>query len=86
MIVEYKNRKQIFDSWFNTIYEKNFKDNEPKSAIVIWEEPSQVSFSKYKCDLDQMKWFSRQLQEYIKELEFDEFLRKNIQNYIEYIE
>lgn len=89
MILEFKNKKQMFNSWLNTVIKANFKDTEIKSAMCFWvdeKDDCQMSFCRYKCDLEQLKWFSRQLQEHIKELEYDEFLLNNIHNYIKYIE
>lgn len=90
-ILEFKNRKQIFDEWLEEVTKRNFKDQHIESALFIWELPKtkegyQGVHCKFNCDLEQLKFFHRQLGEHIKELEFDEFLRENIQNYIQYIE
>ena len=91
MIVEFKNKKQLFNEWLKAVNEENFENKEINSALFIWELPQtkegfQATCCRYKCDLDQLKWFHRQLGEYIKEWEFDEYLRKNIKDYIQYIE
>ena len=90
-ILEFKNRKEHFREWFAEIQKENFTDAEVQSALFIWELPPtkdgfQATHCRYNCDLDQLKWFCRQLEERIKELEFDKFMRENIDKYIEYIE
>ena len=89
-IIEFKNKKQIFEKWLREVEEANFKDQEIKHALFMWELPPtkegfQAVYSKFDCDLEQLKFFHRQLGEQIKEREFDKFLRENIQDYIEYI-
>ena len=89
-IVEFKNRKQQFDEWLKEVADVNFKNQEINSALFIWELPPekdgfQATHCRYNCDLSQLKWFHRQLGEKIKELEFDEFLREHIGEYIEFI-
>ena len=89
-ILKFKNRKEHFRDWLEEVQKENFIDNEIKSAVFMWELPPtkdgyQVMQCRYNCDLDQLKWFSRQLEEKIKELEFDKFMRENIDKYIEYI-
>lgn len=90
-ILEFKNRKEHFKEWLKEVEEVNFQDAEIKSALFMWELPPTkdgycVTHCKYNCDLDQLKWFHRQLGERIKELEMDDFLRKHINDYIQYIE
>lgn len=89
-ILEFKNRKEHFNEWLQEVKQENFIDEEIRSALFMWELPPTkdgycVTHCRYNCDLDQLKWFHRQLGEKIKELEFDKYLRENIQNYIEYI-
>ena len=90
-ILEFKSRKQIFDKWLEDVKTANFKDQHIESALFIWELPPtkegyQSVHCKFNCDLDQLKYFHRKLSEHIQELEFNKFLRENINDYIEYIE
>lgn len=90
-IIEFKNRKQLFDEWLEEVTKRNFKDKQIESALFVWELPKTKDgypseFCKFNCDLDQLKYFHRKLGEHIQEREFDEFLRENIQDYIEYID
>ena len=87
-ILEFKNKKQIFNEWLNEVKEANFKDQEVKHALFLWELPPtkegyQAIHSKFDCDLEQLKFFHRCLGEHIKELEFDKFLKQKISDYIE---
>lgn len=89
-ILEFKNRKQQFEEWLKEVEKTNFKDQEVSSALFIWETPTnkegyQATHCKFNCPLDQLKWFYKELGEYIKEREYDEYLRKHIHEYLEYI-
>ena len=91
-IIEFKTREKQFMDWFNKVIELNFqKDVKVKSALVVWETEDKdgtctANHARFNCDLDNFKWFNRAINEKIKELEFDVFLRKHINDYIEYIE
>lgn len=90
-ILEFKTRKQQFTEWLKDVEQENFDKNEIQSALFIWELPPtkkgfQATHCRFNCDLEQLKWFHRELGEYIKEREFDKFLKDNIQDYIKYIE
>lgn len=90
-IVEFKNRKEQFAEWLEVVKQENFIDANIQSALFIWELPPtkdgyQATHCRFNCDLDTLKFFHRQLGEKIKEIEFDKFLRENINDYIQYIE
>ena len=90
-ILEFKTREEQFEDWFNEVKRTNFDGKRIESALFIWELPPtedgyQATHCKFNCDLDQLKWFHRELGEYIKEREFDEFMKKHVNEYIEYIE
>lgn len=89
-ILEFKTRKQQFKEWLEDVQNVNFKDKEISSALFIWELPPdkdgyQATHCKFNCSLDQLKWFHRELGEYIKEKEFDKYLREHIDEYLQYI-
>lgn len=89
-ILEFKTRQQQFEEWFEEVRKVNFEGQEIKSALFIWElSPTKDGFiathCKFNCPLDQLKWFHRELGNYIRDREFDEYLRNHIQEYIEFI-
>ena len=89
MIIEFKNKKQKFKDWFQAIIKENdFKNSNIENALFIWETPPtkegyQIHNCRFNCDLEQLKYYHRQLGEYIKEWEFDKYLTEHIQDYIE---
>lgn len=91
-IFEFKTREKQFIDWFNKVIELNFKEGvKVKSALVIWETESKddsciANHARFNCDLENFKWFNHAMGEKIKEMEFDEYMRKYINEYIEYIE
>lgn len=89
-IVEFKSKQTRFNEWLEEVNERNFKGKDIESAIIIWETKdkngeSTANHARFNCDLLNRKWFHRCLGENIKELEFDEYLRKHIHEYIEFI-
>lgn len=89
-IIEFKNKKDKFEEWFQEIKQVNFDNKQIESAFFMWEVPPtkdgfQAVHCKFNCDLDQLKWFHRVLGEHIKEIEFDKFMKEHINEYIEYI-
>lgn len=89
-ILEFKSKKQKFTEWLKDIKKVNFDNNDINSALFIWELPPdkdgyQTTHCRFNCDLDQLKFFHRQLGEFIKELEFDKYLTEHIGDYIELI-
>lgn len=89
-IVEFKSKQTRFKEWLEEVNELNFKDKEIESAMIIWETKDKNGESianhvHLNCDLSNRKWFHRCLGENIKELEFDEYLRKHLNEYIEFI-
>lgn len=89
MIIEFKNKKQKFKDWLKAIIKENdFKNSNIENALFMWETPPtkegyQIHHCRFNCDLDQLKYYHRQLGEFIKEREFDKFLSEHIQDYIE---
>lgn len=89
-VIAFKSKEQQFEQWWKDVYDVNFKNQSIKSALVIYETQDkngyQASHSRFSCDLTNLKWFHRCLGERIRELEFDKYLKENINKYIEYIE
>lgn len=90
-IIEFKNKKQKFEDWLKEIKEQNFKDAEIQSALFMWELPPDeegytVSHCRYNVDLETLKFYHRQLGEFIKEWEFDKYLTEHINEYITHID
>ena len=86
-LLEFKTRKQQFDEWLKEVEKVNFDNQEIQSALFIWElPPTKDGFTathcKFNCPLEQLKWFHRELGEYIKEREFDKYLTEHLHEYI----
>ena len=86
-LLEFKTRKQKFDKWIEEVKKENFDNQEIQSALFIWEVPPtkkgyQAVHCRFNCDLEQLKWFHRELGEYIKEREFDKYLTEHLHEYI----
>ena len=85
-LLEFKTRKQKFNEWLEEVKKVNFDNQEIQSALFLWELPPtkegyQGTSCRFNCDLDQLKWFHRQLGEYIKEREFDKYLSEHLKDY-----
>lgn len=90
-IIEFKNKQDKFEEWFQEIKQVNFDNKQIESALFLWELPPtkdgySVTHCRFNCDLDQLKWFHKEVGEYIKEREFDKFMREHINEYLEYLE
>lgn len=89
-IVEFKSKQTKFKEWVQEVIKENFEDVNIESAIFIWETKDEKGYSKatearFKCDLNNKKWFYNSLGENIRELEFDKFMREHIDEYVEFI-
>lgn len=90
-IITFKSRKQQFNDWLSDVTERNFKsDTNIPTALFLWETKNKDNHfcnnAYFNCELDDLEWFYECHGKYIMERRFDEYLRKNIGDYIQYIE
>lgn len=90
-IFKFKSKKQLFEEWWQEVYVANFKNQDIKSALIIYETADEkgeplASHCRFNCDMTNLQWFNRCLGEKIKEMEFDKFMKEHINEYIEYID
>lgn len=90
-VVEFKNKDQQFEEWWKDVFETNFKDKPaPPSAIIIWENvnedgTSQAYSAHYNCKLREWEWFLRGMDDKVREMLFDKWIRDHLDEYIEYL-
>lgn len=90
-IIDFKTRAQQLDEWWREVYNTNFKDKNIKSVLVIYEAEddkgrSIANHARFECDKSNMEWFNNCLSDKVRELQFDEWMREHVNDYIGYIE
>ena len=92
-IIEFKTRSKLLKEWLKEVIKINAltKNNDVKSAIIMWEERNEkgesvLMHAKYNCGMEEFEWMKNCLDAHIFNLKVDEYLRKNIGDYIDYIE
>lgn len=90
-LFKFKSKKQLFNEWYQEAFNVNFKNNDVKSALIIYETVDEkghpiASHCRFNCDMTNLEWFHRCLGDKVKELQFDKFIKEHINDYIEYID
>lgn len=93
-IISFKSKESKFREWLKEVVKRNFLNKYPKikSAVIIWdiddEEANKITtmVARYETGVTELYGFKKNLEKVLRDLEIDEFLKKNIGNYIQYIE
>lgn len=91
-IIEFKTRSKLLKEWLKEVIKINAltKNDNVKSAVIMWEDKNEkgesvLMHAKYNCGREEFEWMKNCLEAQVFNMKMDEFLRKNIGNYIEYI-
>ena len=90
-IIEFKTRSKQLSEWFDEVVSQNgLLEQNVKSALLLWEtktkdNPSTCMHSRFNCDVDNFEWFKRCMEEQSFKNRVAEYLRENINEFIEYI-
>jgi hypothetical protein len=92
-IIEFKTRSKLLKEWLKEVIKINAltKNNDVKSAIIMWETKdkngnSVLMHAKYNCGMQEFEWMRNCMDAQVFNMKMDEYLKKNIGKYIEYIE
>lgn len=91
-IVEFKTRSQLLKDWLNEVIDINqLSENENiSSAMILWETKNKkgesvLMHARYNCGAEEYDWYKRCLESQSFNLKVDEYLRKHINDYLEFI-
>jgi len=90
-IVPFKSKEDQFEEWFTDTWKLNFKGKPaPESAILIFEAKTEDGKSiahetHFGMTLENYNWFLKCYEDKVRELQFEDWMRKNMDKYIEYI-
>lgn len=92
-IIGFKTRSKLLKEWLKEVIKINAltKNNDVKSAIIMWETKdkngnSVLMHAKYNCGREEFEWMRNCMDAQVFNMKMDEYLKKNIGKYIEYIE
>ena len=81
-IIEFKSRKQTFDEDIKKSLLNN--KNLDKAFIIYANKKGDMYSIGFNIELSELKYFRQILDNQIRDLEFDEFLREHLHEYIEF--
>lgn len=90
-VVQFKSKEDQFKSWFYDMWDANFKDQPaPESAILIFESKDENGKSlahevHFGMTMENYNWFLKCFEDKVRELQFDDWMQKNIDKYIQII-
>lgn len=90
-IVEFKTRSKQLSEWFDEVVSRNgLLEQNVKSALFLWETKSKDNLStcmhaKFNCGTDNFEWFKKCMEEQSFKNKVADYLRENINEFIEYI-
>ena len=90
-IVEFKTRSKQLSEWFDEVVSRNgLLEQNVKSALFLWETKSKDNLStcmhaKFNCDTDNFELFKKCMEEQSFKNKVADYLRENINEFIEYI-
>lgn len=90
-VVEFKTRSKQLSEWFDEVVSRNgLLEQNVKSALFLWETKSKDNLSicmhaRFNCDIDNFEWFKKCMEEQSFKNKVADYLRENINEFIEYI-
>ena len=89
-VIDFKTKEQMFEQWYNKVFDTNMKGKETPSAMIIWEGKDEkgdpvVMHARYNVDLTNLRWFHRAISETVLDKTFDNWMRTHIKEYLEHI-
>lgn len=91
-VISIKTKSQVFDDWLREVVEANKLHGQtaPESAVLLWEKKDETGRSwayhaRFNSGLEELDWFSECLDDAVLDLKIGEFLKKHIQDYLQYI-
>lgn len=90
-IVEFKTRSKQLSEWFDEVVSRNgLLEQNVKSALFLWEIKTKDNLStcmhaRFNCDIDNFEWFTKCMEEQSFKNKVANYLKENINEFIEYI-
>lgn len=90
-IVEFKTRSKQLSEWFDEVVSRNgLLEQNVKSALFLWERKTKDNLStcmhaRFNCDIDNFEWFTKCMEEQSFKNKVANYLKENINEFIEYI-
>lgn len=90
-IVEFKTRSKQLSEWFDEVVSRNgLLEQNVKSALFLWKIKTKDNLStcmhaRFNCDIDNFEWFKKCMEEQSFKNKVANYLKENINEFIEYI-
>lgn len=91
-VIEFKTRSELLSDWIKEVINRNgLLEQDVQSALLLWEKKGKDGTStcmhvKYNCDLDDFEWFKRCIEEQSFRNKVAQFLKENINDFIQYVD
>lgn len=85
-VIDINTKEPVFPDWWREVAETNFQHSNPKAVLLIWEgEDGKANHCRYNCDYKTLDWFTACMNDKMRELQFDKWIREHLDEYIEYL-
>lgn len=78
-IIEFKSRKKQFKENL-----KELINSDIENALVVYADKNNAYITTYNLDIEDLKYYRSMIDKKIRNLEFDEFLREHLHEYVEF--
>lgn len=90
-IVDFKTRQEQFENWIKKVVEANCTEETVEHAVIIFERKDKegktsLDAARFNSTVEEFEKFSLFLQDAILYSKIDDYLKNNINDYLQYIE
>lgn len=90
-IVDFKTRQEQFENWIKKVVEANCTEETVEHAVIVFERKDKegktsLDAARFNSTVEEFEKFSLFLQDAILYSKIDDYLKNNINDYLQYIE
>lgn len=90
-IVDFKTRQEQFENWIKKVVEANCTEETVEHAVIVFERKDKegktsLDAARFNSTVTEFEKFSLFLQDAILYSKIDDYLKNNINDYLQYIE